>query len=133
MCSLLSDFLKTYLPLALSIEFARSRIERDAHLFAGFVASSGNRFEHDLNRFFIGLAARRKSAFVADGSVVAALLQRRFQRVKNLHAPAQSFRKSRRSDRHDHEFLKVHGTVGVRTAIENVHHRDRQQIRAAVA
>src|SRR5205807_2976714 len=33
---------------------------------------------------------------------------------------------------HNHEFLKVNGTVGMCAAIENVHHRTREQIRGRI-
>ena len=43
--------------------------------------------------------------------------------MKYFDAPAQRFTEEVAPDRHDHEFLKVHGTVGVRAAVEDVHHR----------
>src|SRR5690606_23849623 len=34
-----------------------------------------------------------------------------------------------RADRYDHEFLEVDRVVGMRSAIDDVHHRDRQNVR----
>jgi hypothetical protein len=49
--------------------------------------------------------------------------------VENLGAGPQRFGKRGQADRHHHEFLQVHVAVGVRAAVEDVHHRHRQQIR----
>jgi len=45
-------------------------------LIAGLVSCGGDGFDNDLNGFFVGFAARRKSAFVADGGGIATLFQR---------------------------------------------------------
>ena len=72
---------------------------------------------------------RRKAALVADRGVVACGLQRSFQRMEDFGAHAQGFGEVRRADRRDHEFLEVDRIVGMRAAIEDVHHRHRQQRR----
>ena len=41
--------------------------------------------------------------------------------------------KRRRADRDDHELLEVDRVVGVRAAVEHVHHRHRQDVRALAA
>src|SRR2546429_10014488 len=43
-------------------------------------------------------------------------------------SPSQPFGKSWRADRHDHKFLEIHRVIGVRPAVQNVHHRAGQQI-----
>ena len=90
-CSLLSDFLKTYFFLRAVVELAGGGIERDGDLLAGLVARLGDGFEHDFDGLGVRLDGGRKSAFVADGGVVAALLQHAFQDVEGLDAPAQRF------------------------------------------
>src|SRR2546429_9625760 len=52
--------------------------------------------------------------------------------MEDFHSPTQSFRKTRRAYGHDHEFLKVHRTIGMRAAIENVHHRAGEEIRGRI-
>ena len=61
------------------------------------------------------------------------LLQHRLQRVVDLGAGAQRLGEGRRADRRDHELLDVDVGVGVRAAVEDVHHRHGQQegVRAA--
>ena len=48
--------------------------------------------------------------------------------MKDFHPPAQRFGKGFSAHRHNHEFLEIHVVVGVRAAIQNVHHRYRQDI-----
>ena len=51
-----------------------------------------------------------------------------------ISAPQRSASaKCRRADRHDHEFLEVDAVVGVNAAVEDVHHRHRQQVRIDAA
>ncbi len=60
-------------------------------------------------------------------------MQNVFQRVKDFRAIAQRLGKIRRAFRHDHEFLKIDRCIGMRAAVENIHHRHRQNacVRAA--
>src|SRR6266704_2417415 len=69
--------LENVVAAGLVIELAGSRIERDAHLFTGLVACRSDRFKHDLDGFFVRIAARRESAFVPDRRRVAMLFKRR--------------------------------------------------------
>ena len=70
-----------------------------------------------------------EAALVADIGVVAGALQRVLQRVEHFGAHAHGFGDARGADRHDHEFLEVDRIVGVHAAIDDVHHRHRQQRR----
>ena len=47
--------------------------------------------------------------------------------MKDLAAAADGVGKALDAQRHDHELLHVHGVVGVRAAVDDVHHRRRQQ------
>src|SRR5262249_50590573 len=51
----------------------------------------------------------------------------------NLRTITYRIRHGRRADGHDHEFLHVDGIVGVRAAIDDVHHRARQHARLRAA
>ena len=59
---------------------------------------------------------------------MASLLQNASERVKDLRAGAESLGKGRGANRHHHELLKVHAAVGVRTAVQDVHHRHRDHV-----
>ena len=55
-------------------------------------------------------------------------MQDLLERVVGLGAPAQRLGEGRRADRHDHELLEVDVVVGVRAAVEDVHHRHGQHV-----
>jgi hypothetical protein len=101
-------------------------------LFAGFIAGGTDGFENDLDSLFVGLAAGREAAFIADGGGIAVLFQRGLERVGNFHAPAERFAERGSTDGHGHEFLEVHGAIGMGAAIEDIHHRNGQEIRGRV-
>ena len=66
---------------------------------AGLVAGLGDGFEHHFERLFVRLEIGRESAFVADRSRIAALLQHALQGVEYFGAHAQrlgEFRSRRR-------------------------------------
>ena len=59
--------------------------------------------------------------------------QQLLERVVGLGAPAQRLGEARRAERHDHELLQVDVVVGVRAAVEHVHHRRRQDVGVGAA
>ena len=101
----------------LVVELARCGIERDGDVFAGLVAGGRDGFENDLDGFVVRFQVGREAAFVADRRGVAALVQHRLQAMEDFDAHAQGFIKRLGADGHGHEFLQVHGIVGVRAAI----------------
>ena len=114
-------------------ELARRRIERDRHVVADPVAGLLDGREDEIER---GLGRRqigRKTALVAHIGVVAVGFERRAQRVKDFRAGAHRFRKRGDAERHDHEFLKIDRVVGMHAAIDDVHHRHRQEPRRRAA
>ena len=48
--------------------------------------------------------------------------------MEDLDAVAQAFGKRRRADGQDHELLDVDAVVGVRPAVDDVHHRQRHHV-----
>ena len=55
------------------------------------------------------------------------------RRVEDLGAHPQALREGGRAHRHDHELLEVDLVVGVRAAVEHVHHRHGQHVRGLAA
>ena len=53
--------------------------------------------------------------------------------VKYFGSHPQSLAKRGRSDGHDHEFLQIDVIVGVRAAVEDVHHGYRQRVGCGAA
>ncbi len=107
-------------------ELAGGDVERDVHVLAGRVAGRVHRFEHQIDGLAVRLQARREAALIAHARGQAALLEQRPQRMERLGAGPQGLGKRGHAHRHDHEFLEVHVRVGMRTAVEDVHHRHRQ-------
>ncbi len=123
----LIGFLEDVLLLVLVVEFARRRVERDADLAAGSIACLRNGLEHHFKRFVIGFEVGCEAAFIAHRRRVAALLQHALQRVEYLGAPAQRLGEPLGAVGHNHELLRVHRIVGVRPAVEDIHHWHGQQ------
>ena len=114
-------------------DLADRGVERDRDVVAGRVAGGLDALDQRLQRRLVGLEVGREAALVADRGVQPALLQRRLERVEDLGARAQPLGEARRADRHDHELLEVDRVVGVRAAVEHVHHRHRQHVRRLAA
>ena len=114
-------------------DLADRRVERDRDVVAGLVAGGLDALDQRLQRRLVGLEVGREAALVADRGVQAALLERRLQRVEDLGARAQRLGEGRRADRDDHELLEVDVVVRVRAAVEDVHHRHRQDVRRLAA
>jgi hypothetical protein len=53
--------------------------------------------------------------------------------MKHLGAAAQRVAKVLRADRDDHELLQIQAVVGVRAAVDDVHHRHRHLHRSGAA
>ncbi|MNE05887.1 hypothetical protein D3C80_984610 [compost metagenome] len=67
-----------------------------------------------------------EAALVADVGVVTRVLQSLLQRVEDFSAHAQGVREGVGAGRQDHELLNVDRIVGVSAAVDDVHHRSRQ-------
>ena len=64
-----------------------------------------------------------------DAGRVAAPLQDAPQRLENFITGPQCLGEGGGAERHDHELLEVDARIGVRAAIQDVHHRDRERVR----
>ena len=118
---------------AVVVEFGRRDVERERDVLAGGEAGLPDRLDDDVQRRAAGVQRRGEAALVAQAGRVALLLQHGLQRVVDLRAPAQRLLEGVRADRGDHELLAVHPGVGVRAAVDDVHHRHRQDVRVRPA
>ena len=118
---------------AVLVEFAGRGIQRHDHVVARFIAGDFNRFHNKIKRFSGTIQARCEAAFVAHIGAVAGVRQRLFERMENFRAAAHGVRKRVRADRHNHEFLDINGIVGMGAAVDDIHHRHRQQMRVGAA
>src|SRR5579862_6212873 len=99
-------FLENILAAGLVVELAGGRVQRDGHLFAWFVARGADSLQDNLDGLFVGLAVRREAALIAHRRRVPVFFERGLQRMKDLHSPAQPFRKAWSANWHSHELLK---------------------------
>jgi hypothetical protein len=70
-----------------------------------------------------------ESALVAETGGESLRVQDRLERVVRLDAPAQALAEGLRADRQDHELLDVDVRVGVRSAVDDVQHRNGENVR----
>ena len=109
-------------------KLAGGRIEHEHDVLASFVTCLLNGFKNQLDRLFIGCALRCETAFIADARVVTLLVQNSLECVKGFRSRAQSFAVRRRSNRRNHELLKVHIAVRVAPAVQHIEPRRRDEV-----
>ena len=73
--------------------------------------------------------AESGDAFVTDGRAQALTLEDGLEGMEDLCSHAEGLGEARRPHGHDHELLDINGRVRVGPAVEDVHHRHRQDIR----
>ncbi len=112
--------------MAVLAEFAGRDIQRQHDLFAGLVAGLDNGRHQELQGGLVGVEVGRESAFVTHRCTQTALSERRLERMKDFSTALQRGSEIRDPDRHHHEFLDVDAVVGMRAAVQDVHHRHRQ-------
>ena len=110
------------------VEFRGGDIEGDEDFLAELVAGFLHRRGDGLERIVGALEVRREAAFVADRGREAAAFEHALERVENLAAGAERFGKGRHAFRHDHELLEIDRRIGVRAAVDDVHHRHREHL-----
>ena len=106
-------------------ELARRRVEREEDVLPGPVAGALDGAQHEVERRLVAGQARGKAALVAHARRETLVLEQLLQRVEDLDADAEGLAEGARARRHDHELLDVQTVVGVRAAVEHVHHGHR--------
>lgn len=118
---------------AVGVELGGGHVERERDVAAGSEAGLADRLEDEVERRAVAGQLGGEAALVAEPGVQALGLQHRLQRVVGLGTPPHRLGERARADRRDHELLDVDVGVGVRAAVEDVHHRYRQQVRVGAA
>ena len=88
---------------------------------------------NEVERFGVRFQIGRETAFVADRCRQLAVVQDVLQVMERFDAGAQRFAERLEAGGDDHELLHVEVVVGVRAAVDDVHHRHRQRARARSA
>ena len=76
----------------------------------------------------VGRQVRREATFVAQAGGEALFLEDGLEGVVDLNTPAQALGEGLGTQRNNHEFLDVDVGIGVGTAVEDVHQRNRQHV-----
>ena len=119
--------------LAVLEELGGGAVERQHHVFARLVAGLLDRLHDEAKRLVGRLEVGREAALVADCVSWPASF-RPFFSVWKISAPMRTASASVLGrDRHDHEFLDVDRVVGMRAAVDDVHHRHGQHVRVGAA
>ena len=113
---------------ALGEELGGGAVEREEDVLAGLEAGGLDALHDEVEGFGGRAQVRGEAALVADGGVVAGLGEALLQGVEDLGAEAHRLGEAVGADRHHHEFLDVDRVVGMRAAVDDVHHRHRQDV-----
>src|SRR5690554_2433706 len=114
------------------IEFRGCAVQCNRHLTTisqttGLITSCFYSLNDAVKRIFGTIQGRSKTPFITNGSTQIAIVQHLLQCMKNLSTHAQSLTETTRTNGTNHKFLKSNGCIGVRTAIDDVHHRNGQR------
>jgi hypothetical protein len=119
--------------LPLLPHLARGDVQGEIDVLARLQAGLHDGVHDQVDRFDVRLEARGEPALVADGGVVPLLLEDPLQGMEDLGPHPQGLGEVLGVHRDDHELLKIDVVVGVPAAVEDVHHRHRQDLRVRTA
>ncbi len=118
---------------AVGVDLAGGGVEGDRHVVAGRVAGRLDAVHQHAQGGLVGLQVGREAALVAHGGAQPAVVERLLERVEDLGPGAHCLGEGGRAGWDHHELLEVDGVVGMRAAVEHVHHRHRQHPRLGAA
>ncbi|MBU1674157.1 hypothetical protein KKA85_00075, partial [bacterium] len=103
-------------------ELAGGGVEGQGDVLAGLVAGPVDGGHDHVQRFAVAAQVLRETTLVADARGQALFAQHLLEGVEHLGAHLQRLGERLSAGGHDHELLDVHVVVGVRAAVEDVHH-----------
>ena len=110
------------------IEFGRSTVHSNRHILTRLVSGSFNSSHDGVKSVFRSIQSRSETTFVTDSRTQTAIVQHLLQSMEDFGPHTQTFTETASSNRTDHKFLESDRGIRMRTAIDNIHHRDRQYI-----
>lgn len=119
--------------LAVAVELGAGAVQAQGDLRARLVAGFGDGLQDQLDRGFVAGHVGGETALVAHRGGHALAVDQLLEHVEDFGAPAQGLAEAARAHRQDHQFLQVKGVVGVRAAVDDVHHRHGHAHGAAAA
>ncbi len=110
------------------VELGRSAVHGNHYVFARFVSGSLDGGNDGVQCVFRAFQVRSETSFIAYGCAEATAFQDFLQCMEYFGTHAQTFTEGVGTYGAYHEFLEGNGSVTVRTAIDDVHHRYRHHI-----
>src|SRR5690606_4433641 len=109
-------------------KFGRSAVEAKSNIFTRLETGLFDRFHDVIERSLGILQIRSKAAFIANIGVVTGILQTLLEGMENFRAITNSFTNGRSPHWQNHELLEINRIVSMCTAINDIHHGDRQNM-----
>ena len=110
------------------IKLGSSAIHGYRHILARLISSGFDSGHNRIQGIFRTIQCRSETALITYSRAQTTIVQYFLQRMENLCAHTKPLTETLRTYRTNHEFLKSDRSVGVRTSIDNVHHRNRQHV-----
>ncbi len=117
----------------LIVKLGSSTVHSDCHIFTRFVSGSFNSGHNRTQSIFRTVESRSKTTFVTNCRTQTAVVQHLLQGMEYFCSHTQAFTETLCTYRANHKFLKCYRSITMRTAIDNIHHRNRQYIRICSA
>ncbi len=118
---------------AFLVILGRRAIQRQADILTRLVARLLHRFQNEIKRLTGRADIGCKAALIAHPGGQTGLIQLFLEHMEHFGAHAHRLGDAARADGHDHEFLNVDRVIGMLAAVDDVHHRHRQQPRRGAA
>src|SRR5437588_4135041 len=110
----------------LTVELAGSRVDGDEDLITGAVTASLDRLHQQADGVLVCLELGSEASLVALPGAKPARMEDFLEGMKYLGSPSESLPVGGSSRGRHHEFLEVDPSLGVATAVEDVHQGDRK-------
>ena len=118
---------------AVGVELAGGHVDCQRDLLTRLVTGLPDRLDDELQGVFVRCQVGCEASFIPDCGREALRFQNALQLVVHLGNGSQRLRERRRPDGTHHELLQVDRRVRVHAPIEDVRHRERQQVRLDAA
>jgi len=115
------------------VELGSGDVESQGDLLAGFVAGLLDGLDDQVEGLTVGVEVRGEPALVAQAGGQATVVQHLLEGVVDAGTHLDGLGERLGADGGDHELLDVDIGVGVRTAVQDVHHGDGQDVGVGTA
>ena len=115
----------------LHCKFRSGAVHGNLDVFARFITGVFDSLYDAVESILDSVEVRRKSALISDGCAQATAFQQLSKGMEHFGTHTDAFLDRGSANRTNHEFLEGNGSVGVGTAVDDVHHRNGQRVGVA--